>query len=103
MTPESMMIFIFGANHLLYPMSRFSEVKVGVFWFVGEVGEIFLPRLGRLGGLYLRAFVPLVKRGHRDDLGGGAQGCPPSQTIVAAAPAVSRILPVPWSNSSILK
>ena len=103
MTPESMMIFIFGANHLLYPMSRFSEVKVGVFWFVGEIGEIFVPRLSRLRGLYLRAFVPLVERGHRYDLGGGAQGCPPSQTIVAAAPAVSRILPVPWSNSSILK
>ena len=53
-----------GANHLLHPMSRFSEVKVGVFWFVGEVGEIFVPRLGWLGGLYLRALVPLVKRGH---------------------------------------
>lgn len=97
------MTCLLGADHLLHPMSSFSEVKVGVFWFVGEVGEIFLPRLGRLGGLYLRAFVPLVKRGHRDDLGVGAQGGPPSQTIVVAPPPVARIFPVPRSNLSILK
>ena len=91
-----------GVNHLLDPMSCFSQVKVGFFWFVGEVGEVFVPRCGWFRGLDLRAFVPLVKGGDRNGLGVGAEGGPPGQPIVTAASPIPCTLPVPRSNSSVL-
>ena len=90
-----------GVNHLLHPMSRFSQVEVGILGFIREIREGLIPRLVRHRGLYLCAFVPLVEGSHGDDLGVGGQGRPPSEPIIVAPPSVTRILPIPRPDASI--
>lgn len=84
---------------LLGPAAGQIQVVIGSMWLVVQVhaGHCFL----RHCSLYLRPFVPFIKRCDGDDLGPHIEGCLQGRLIVAAVHSVPSVVVVPRSNAGI--